>query len=457
MLGPFRLAHFPRPPMTSRLWSLLLALLAAFLFVPYSVAAEGKAVLEITVEAGNHDRVNVPVCAAFNEPPIQTVLGPFEIDLNTGAVWNGDELVPATQLPVSLLGTAMRGERSCELVFIVPMLEAGKSATFRIDAQSIEPRPPRNNRSFERSFQWIESGVGETDLELASRNINKSVLRYVHPLLDETDAKTRELTYKPFHHVFSPDGKRIVTKGPGGQYTHHRGLYFGFNRITYGDGLKCDVWHCGKPAHQAHEKILAADGGVVSGRHRLQIGWHGAQGEKFAEEQRELTVYNVAGGQFIEFASIVSTADGNPIKLDGDPQHAGFHFRADNEVSEKTKSQTYYLRPDGRGKPGETRNWDAKKREPKAVNEPWKVMSFVLGDTRYSALYLDHPNNPKEARSSERDYGRFGSYFEYEITKDKPLRVNYRLILKEGEFTPEEAARLSADFTDPPKVSVRKL
>ena len=41
---------------------------------------------------------------------------------------------------------------------------------------------------------------------------------------------------------------------PGGKYTHHRGLYFGFNRISYGDGLTCDVWHCKAPAFQNHEK-----------------------------------------------------------------------------------------------------------------------------------------------------------------------------------------------------------
>jgi hypothetical protein len=178
-------------------------------------------------------------------------------------------------------------------------------------------------------------------------------------------------------------------------------------------------------------------------------------GEKFAEEQREVGVYNVPGGQFIEFASVVSTVDG-PIKLDGDPQHAGFHFRADNEVNDKTAKQTYYLRPDGKGAPGETRNWDSKKPDPKTVNEPWKAMSFVLGDKRYTALRLDHPQNPGEDRSSERDYGRFGGYFEYEVTRDAPLKVQYRVWLQDGELTAEDAERMHADFTDPPKVTVAK-
>jgi hypothetical protein len=431
-------------PMTGFRIARVIALIVVLSSAAHARAEEKRATYEVTVEAGKHDRTNTVIRVPLEIPESVSLDSSFFLTLSYG------ESRVSGQITAPRVGSDSDKPSSRELHFVLPKLQAGTSTTMSFSlpvffAGSI----------MKQGYFWDEpAGKGATTLH--HNGVSQPVLTYVHPILDETDAKTREQTYKPFHHVHSPDGKRIVTKGPGGQYTHHRGIYFGFNRITYGDGLKCDVWHCGKPAHQAHENVLSSETGYVLGRHRVQIGWHGAKGEKFAEEQRELTVYNVAGGQFIEFASLVKSADGNPIKLDGDPQHAGFHFRADNEVSEKTKSQTYYLRPDGQGKPGETRNWDAKKREPKAVNEPWKVMSFVLGETRYSALYLDHPGNPKEARSSERDYGRFGSYFEYEITKEKPLRVNYRLILKEEEFTAEEAERMSADFADPPKVTVRK-
>ena len=64
-------------------------------------------------------------------------------------------------------------------------------------------------------------------------------------------------------------------------------------------------------------------------------------------------------------------------------------------------------------------------------------MSFVLGDQRYTVAYLDRPQNPKEARFSERDYGRFGSYFVADATEKKPVEVDYRLWLQDGPMTVE--------------------
>jgi hypothetical protein len=82
-------------------------------------------------------------------------------------------------------------------------------------------------------------------------------------------------------------------------------------------------------------------------------------------------------------------------------------------------------------------------------------LSCCWGGKRYTAAYLDHPQNPKEARYSEREYGRFGSYFEYNIDDGKPLTVKYRLWLQEGQMQPDEVAALSHDFVEPVKVMVQ--
>jgi hypothetical protein len=134
----------------------------------------------------------------------------------------------------------------------------------------------------------------------------------------------------------------------------------------------------------------------------------------------------------IDFTSELRTTL-DSVKLDGDPQHAGFHFRA-NSAMEKDTKNTYFLRPDGKGELGVEKNWDPKTKQG-PVNLPWDAMSFMLEGKRYTVLYLDHPSNPKEARQSERCYGRIGTYFEYELTPKKPLVVRYRLWIQEGERT----------------------
>ena len=380
-------------------------------------ASPARREIEITVAAGNSNRVNVPIRV------------PVAAGVTSAA------LTDPSGSPVPSQVTS-----ASELVFILAKLEAGKSATFKA-ALTVGLSPNR----VKQGYSWQPSGAGDfTELSFESR----PVLRYMHKPLDESSKQAREESYKVFHHLYDPAGKQLVTKGPGGQFTHHRGIFYGFNKTTYGAGKNVDIWHCTKDTHQAHEKLLSSDAGPVLGRHAVQIAWRGEGKEVFARERRELTVYSVPGGQLLEFASELTPVIA-PIKLDGDPQHAGFHFRAANEVDAK---KTYFLRPSGKGEEGKEQNWPGNKQQ---VNLPWNAMSFVLGDQRYTCAYLDHPQNPKEARFSERTYGRFGSYFVHTVEEGKPLVVRYRLWLQEGELKAEETASKGADFTDPPKVTVK--
>jgi hypothetical protein len=294
----------------------------------------------------------------------------------------------------------------------------------------------------------------------------RPVLRYMLKPYDNSNAAARDKTYKVFHHLYDFEGKRFVTNGgntnePVGDpkkllYPHHRGLMYAFNNITYGKGIKADTWHA-KPedTHQSHRAFLVEEAGCVLGRHRVAVDWHGPKNEVFAKEEREITVFTNDKGTLVEFASRLKTAGGT-VKLDGDPQHAGFQFRAHNDVAASSKNETYYLRPDGKGEKGEkgTRNWDPKtKKGP--VNLPWDACSFVIDGKRYTVVYMNHPKNPGESRWSERDYARFGCYFAYELTEQSPLVVNYRIWLQEGEMTVDQCESLHKAFTAPPKVTVK--
>lgn len=397
--------------------------------------------IKVTIGAGEVVRENSPVAVLvalpndFKDSAHVIVTGPDEKQ-QAGQITRAGLLVQ----PLKAGDNQFVGE----LHFFVPKLAAGESATFTASIGKAQEETPL-------SFNWVDSSQarGEKD-EYAeqSRELRlgtRPVLRYMHSQLDESTKEGRSATFKPYHHLYDPTGKRLVTKGPGGLFPHHRGVFYGWNKITYGSEGKqqADVWHCNNGEYQEHTEILLEEAGPVLGRQRVKINWRGRDKQVFAVETRELTTYNTPGGVLVEFASVLSNPSDDPVKLAGDPQHAGFQFRASQDVPDKTADQTYYLRPDGKGKPGKFRNWPDDKSH---VNLPWHALSFVLDDQRYTCCYLDRPDNPKESRFSERDYGRFGSYFEYELRKDKPLRVNYRLWLQAGEMTVDQVKGLDDDF-----------
>jgi hypothetical protein len=372
-------------------------------------------VVEFTVQGGKVDQTNVVVTISIAPIAVSTEESGVRVSSSDGKTFLA-QLTGKDQLTV-----------------LIPELKAGQKIALEA----------KFGAKVETAFTWKDAEGSEPVL----MRQDKPILRYVRLEFDPkaTPAKKQanaNPTFKVYHHLYAADGKTLLTNGADGVYPHHRGVFFGFNRISY-DGKTADIWHGFKGEHQSHDKVLASEAGLLFGREKLAINWFGADDKVFANEVRTLTVYNTAGGTLIQFDSTLRT-ELDKVKLDGDPQHAGFHFRANSEV-EKTPKETYFLRPDGKGEMGKEKNWDKGKGP---VNLPWNAMSFLLGDKRYTALYLDHPDNPKEARQSERAYGRIGTYFEYELAKDKPLQVKYRLWVQEGEMTVEQCQALSRAFTE---------
>jgi Methane oxygenase PmoA len=411
----------------------------------------------ISIEGGNHDLKNVPVCVPLSVPA--------DVAGYTYAHVSGDGLQIEGQLTTpgimteSAAATA-KGLVRRDLHFMLPALKKG--ASMSLSAKLLK----ENNAPDTTGFFWLEHKKGEeTDLyfDVLSGVKRRLVMRYMHAPYDNATPAQRDRTYKVFHHLFDPAGKRLVTNGGHTDpytdekkllYPHHRGLMYAFNKISYDGGKQVDTWHA-KPGdtHEQHEKLLSQDAGPTLGRHRVLVSWRGAKNDVFANEERELTVYEIPGGTLVEFASKLKTAGGK-VRLDGDPQHAGFQFRAANEVAEQTAKQTYYLRPDGKGELGATRNWEPKTKQG-PVNLPWDAMSFIVGGQRYTVAYLNSPANPKESRFSERDYGRFGCYFEWDLSEDHPLVVNYRVWLQDGEMTGGQVQALYEAFVQTPRVMVK--
>jgi hypothetical protein len=424
-----------------RLLSLLCAsaCVVALASAPTSTLANEAGPWRISVAAGDVDRSNLPLRARITVPegsPAAEGGAAVRIRLADGSHVDGQVV------PTELFAPLPRGPYGFDhrdIVFMLPKLEAGSRVELQAELLPADPKA-------EPRLRWAEE-PGAAALLLAE----KPIVRYEMPAYDTSSEEKRLVSYKPFHHVFDPVTGIRLTKGEGGQFTHHRGIFFGYNEIGHGEGRKTssDCWHCVKGARQEHRLMLDQVAGAVAGVQRMAIDWMGSDDSKVVGEVRELEVVPVPGGTIIDFASRL-TADA-PVRLDGDPQHSGVHFRASNEVHESTKDQTYYLRPGVKAEPGAFRNWPDDKTY---VNAPWHAVSFVVGGQRYTVLRVNRPANPGEARMSERDYARFGSYFEYDLEPSRPLQVGYRFWVQPGELSLDEAARIAADYQKPAEVRV---
>jgi hypothetical protein len=242
------------------------------------------------------------------------------------------------------------------------------------------------------------------------------VVRFMYAY-DPASKESLHETYKPYLHVFDATGQKLITKGPGGQFTHHRGIFIGWNKIAF-NGKSYDRWHM-TGGEQVHQKFLKQEAGPDRATFTSLVHWNDAAKEAFIVEERTFTVRRAAGGTLIDFSAKLSAPRGD-VKLDGDPEHAGVHFRPAGELDVQ---KTVYAFP--AEKP------DAKKDK----DYPWVGETFTLGGAAYSVVHMSHPKNPAGTRwSAYRNYGRFGAFPVAEIKQGGSFTFNYRFLITNGEL-----------------------
>jgi hypothetical protein len=329
------------------------------------------------------------------------------------------------------------------LSWVLGNLEAGNLEAGNLEAASGEASKSGTG----------DAGVGEGTFGQELQWQGQPVLRLMSPVYDGSTPAARDETYKVFHHLWMPNLTEPITKGSGGLFPHHRGLFMGWNRIQLtqaGKAAQVDTWHA-KLAHQQLQRELSREAGPVFGRQVIEILWVNEAiqpPQPFLRETRELIVVPIGQQRLVQFNARLESLSGDVV-LAGDPQHAGFQFRASQHVADISKEQTYYLRPDGIDRPGSFRNWPD---QPQHVDLPFHGMSFVIDDQRLTCVRLEHPQNPGTARFSERDYGRFGSYFEHVLTPAQPLQVRYQLRVVPGELSLPTAQQWQQHFAQPPTI-----
>jgi len=400
--------------------------------------AAAPAEIKLAVDVPAPEGHAVPICAAIDLPADMAKLPPDRI------------LAVVTDASgKSVPGQVVRDGEKAQLWWVLPDAAAGKGLwTARLSEGAYAGKD---------TFSFRDTPGKYMDLLFDGR----PVTRHMYEFDKSTPAKAQE-TYKVFTHVFDETGKDFITKGAGGHDTHHRGIFIGWSRLTVGNS-RYDLWGMSSGA-QVHREFIETLAGPVLGRATTRIDWVDKAGKVILTEQRTTTCFRqpAPGLMLMEFATKL-TALGEDILLTGDPEHAGFQFRAHNDVAAAAGaaggSQTANKAPDELKTAYEFHADGIKTPGQKLDNNkdlPWAAMCYALRGKRYHVQHMNSPANPKDTiYSAYRPYGRFGAYFVAPIKAGQTLPLVYRIYAAAGTMPGrEQLSQRSAAFTGMPKVTV---
>src|SRR5687768_13748326 len=181
------------------------------LFLPSLALAADPVRVKLSVVSEGLARQNVPVTATIDaKVPAEA----FITGVATATLKTDDGFDVPAQLERSADGVVIR--------WVEPSLA---SDVIKMYTLTVDPSAKPQAAVFR-----FEARDGYRDLLLGERPV------YRH--MNKFDPADFENTYKPFYHVYDFHGDGFITKGAGGKYPHHRGLFLGF-KTPHGD-----FWHC---------------------------------------------------------------------------------------------------------------------------------------------------------------------------------------------------------------------
>lgn len=247
---------------------------------------------------------------------------------------------------------------------------------------------------------------------------------------DDSGVKSRIATYKVYTHLYDFDGSGFLTKGEGGLYTHHRGVFIGWMKTGIGDDI-VDSWHM-RGCYQEHAGWLNESDPANGALHSLNVEWRTRDGDLFIRETRTIAASSHTSGTRIFDVSSTLDAVSGPVVLEGDAQHAGMQIRLANEISEHPET-TEYILPESAviGK------------DDTVTSAHWACASVKIRGQRYWVMHMTPPDHPTATPVySIRDYGRFGAFFETTIEPRAPLNLSFRIVVSREPLDQTACKRL---------------
>jgi hypothetical protein len=253
--------------------------------------------------------------------------------------------------------------------------------------------------------------------------------------------------FKPYVSVYDEGERRLTNPGMDadgellGRFPHHRGIFIGWNHIDSDLG-RDDLWHLRRGEQMRVVAVESRTTTAQAATLELSIHWFSSrtegdeQGGLLVAERRTLVVSRNDGRTQIDQHSELTAA--RDLRLGGDLQHAGLHFRADAAVDE-VRGETRYLWAPAELAPGNGR-----------IISPeleWVNFRFPLHGQWYSVTQLNRPEN-RVTELSWRDYGRFGFFFQDDLKAGESRSFHVRFLIDEGPAVGEDGAIRAAAHRD---------
>ena len=255
-------------------------------------------------------------------------------------------------------------------------------------------------------------------------NNGRLVARYMTAFDDSTPERFHE-TYKPYLHIFDADGKKPITKGAGGRFTHHRGIFIGWSRVQAG-GASFDLWHM-KGVYQKHEGFAKSESTGDGATLVSSVTWVDKEGKPLIREERSMKFLDADKPALVRVDFETKLTAVRSLKLNGDPEHAGVQYRPANEI---VASETIYRFPKENADPKKDKDY------------PWVGEAYTVEGKRYGVVHMNHPTNPRgTVYSAYRDYGRFGAFFKKELEAGESLTLKYGFLIRAGGLPETEEIR----------------
>ncbi len=231
-------------------------------------------------------------------------------------------------------------------------------------------------------------------------------------------------------------------------HDHHRSLWF-----THGDVNGVDFWlddeNCGKIVQRDGKAEVDEDGAVVVVTNN---DWLDAEGNRVLSDTRRFSFRSVKGRRIIDCDFLLKASEGD-VNF-GDTKEGSFGIRVAGTIKVDAD-----LGGEITNAEGET-NKDAWGKKSAWVNYSGPVDGDPVGITIH-----DHPSSfGYPCRWHVRTYGLFAAnpfgVHDFTgidktngvvLTKDSQMRLNYRVVLYEGEFDAEVAAADSQQYANDPR------